>query len=360
MDPLSFTASIAAVLSLANSVGGVLKTMHSLRHAPDELLALVNEIADFEAVLRTVIDVCDPDSWECEERFKSHIERASTKLAALQAIVGPKKERNSRSVLERFKWLKARNQILIIRKELKVVNLNLLTTLGAVTHSSVRQAPLVLEEVRQGQGRLTGSPRHEPQELSSSCIQELAPLNANITSYKDEATSTCHSTLVCNDTIEKASDVWQVRTSLKATSNCKVWCNCACHKRHSFRTSQVFAGLLGSLFIGYVGGLVEETKCDESECAGHLRSSTSITYYFPSWFLVAMVTFAGGGPRMSMSTARVVPNDSPIFSYAHQGNIDRMKGLFEQRLASPFDVSPTGFSVLHVSSHIERSPFPNH
>ena len=56
------------MLSLAGSVGGVLKKLHSFRHGPDEFLALINEIADFEIVVRNVIDICDLDSPPCKNK----------------------------------------------------------------------------------------------------------------------------------------------------------------------------------------------------------------------------------------------------------------------------------------------------
>ena len=54
MDPLSLTASIIAVLGAGGSVASGIERIVSLRHAPDALLALNNEIVDFQLVVRMI------------------------------------------------------------------------------------------------------------------------------------------------------------------------------------------------------------------------------------------------------------------------------------------------------------------
>lgn len=360
MDPLSFAAGIIAVLNLAGSVGGALKKLHSLQHASDEFLALFNEISDFQAVLSNVVDVCDVDSLECKEKFKPHVDQASAKLASLQAIIKPRTDGDFRSVIVRLRWLKVGRQVAITKEELKHINLNILTTLGVVTHSTLQKVRLVLEEVQHGQRgyenrmteliqglRETSSPASDLGE-SSTPGSQIPQSITQTPIHTQQNMTTCFPNPMANEAPENTSGILRLSTSYRAIAKCQLWCSCACHKRHRFRTPQLFAGLTGSLFVGYVGRLVQGTKCDELQCEGRSRTTTKITYYFPTWFLVAMISCATGGPRMSLTVSRVVSNDSPIFSYASAGNVDRMRDLFERRLASPFDVSPTGFPVLHV------------
>ena len=44
MDPLSFGASIIAILGAAATAGQTMEKLCSLRHAPDDLIALINEV----------------------------------------------------------------------------------------------------------------------------------------------------------------------------------------------------------------------------------------------------------------------------------------------------------------------------
>ena len=56
---------------------------------------------------------------------------------------------------------------------------------------------------------------------------------------------------------------------------------------------------------------------------------------------------------MSLVFPRIVPIDSKIMSYAFAGNMDGIARLFEQGLASPFDVSSNyGYTALHVCETI--------
>jgi hypothetical protein len=56
------------------------------------------------------------------------------------------------------------------------------------------------------------------------------------------------------------------------------------------------------------------------------------------------------GPNISLSVPRVIPDDGPILSFAVQGNLDGIKSLFSQGIASPYDVGfNNGRTALHVS-----------
>ena len=55
------------------------------------------------------------------------------------------------------------------------------------------------------------------------------------------------------------------------------------------------------------------------------------------------------GHTVSLRTPRSISSKSNVFMLAQHGNIQGMKRLFEQRLASPFDIShEEGRSALHV------------
>ena len=45
MDPLSIGASILAVLGATVTAGRTLEKLYRLRHAPDDLIALINEVS---------------------------------------------------------------------------------------------------------------------------------------------------------------------------------------------------------------------------------------------------------------------------------------------------------------------------
>jgi hypothetical protein len=68
-----------------------------------------------------------------------------------------------------------------------------------------------------------------------------------------------------------------------------------------------------------------------------------------------MISFAASltsmkGPQITLSMPRVVNGSADIFAFAVQGDIDGIKSLFSQGVASPYDVACTnGRTALHVS-----------
>jgi hypothetical protein len=147
-----------------------------------------------------------------------------------------------------------------------------------------------------------------------------------------------------------------IRTAHFSRTACTPWCSCICHKKTTLKTPSFMERLLGSLFIGYSGIPRLRPKCNEHSC--HLESQPLlyITYFFPAWFLARTMslmisTIPLAGPLVSLKMQRAVPGDAEIFVCAKTGNIDKMKSLFRQGLASPNDVAlSSGITALHVSS----------
>jgi hypothetical protein len=145
-----------------------------------------------------------------------------------------------------------------------------------------------------------------------------------------------------------------IRTAQFPRTSCTPWCSCACHREWRFRTPRVLEQFVGSLFIGYSGLPVLRPPCNEQSC--HLQSQplTYVTYFFPKWFLTRMVTFMMtitplAGPVASLKVQRTVPGNSDIFNFAKLGDMNGIKDLFDNGLASPHDVQfDSGITPLHV------------
>lgn len=141
-------------------------------------------------------------------------------------------------------------------------------------------------------------------------------------------------------------------------TSCTPWCSCRCHRESTFRTPRFLEQSVDSLFIGYSGLPVSRPSCNERTC--HLRAQplTYVTYFFPKWFLSRMVTFMMtitplAGPVASLKVQRTVPGSADIFTFAKLGNVDGIRTLFENGLASPHDVHfESGITPLHVSNSI--------
>ncbi len=81
-----------------------------------------------------------------------------------------------------------------------------------------------------------------------------------------------------------------------------------------------------------------------------------VSYRLPSWFLNRVwelqANSARTGWNFKISASRIIPNKSPLFIYSgapSDNAVANTQKLFEQHLASPFDVDNDGWTALHVS-----------
>ena len=92
-DPLSITASVITVLGAAEGISKTLAKIKSTRHAPNELLALINEVSDLKIILREVerYIIRDPNRpsppLEQLQTMSTLIERAKESLLELDQLI---------------------------------------------------------------------------------------------------------------------------------------------------------------------------------------------------------------------------------------------------------------------------------
>ena len=53
-DPFSITAGIVVIVGAAGGITKTLEKIKDFRNAPDELLALINEVSDFRLILNNL------------------------------------------------------------------------------------------------------------------------------------------------------------------------------------------------------------------------------------------------------------------------------------------------------------------
>lgn len=116
----------------------------------------------------------------------------------------------------------------------------------------------------------------------------------------------------------------------------------------------VMKSLLGKMFVGYSGVPVLNKPCDFRGCKDKQNLSATIEYWFP-WWLVSMnlklqLKYTQmAEPRLQLATTRRVPDSSQSINFAMKGDIEGLKFLFSQGLASPRDASDSrGYSLIRV------------
>ena len=152
-----------------------------------------------------------------------------------------------------------------------------------------------------------------------------------------------------------------IRTAQFPRTACTPWCSCVCHQRGSLQTPKLLQSILGTLLIGYSGLPVLTKPCDQHSCHLRARPTSSITYFFPRWFVARAISLILSstplaGPVATLKMQRTVSGDADVLNFAKLGQVEELKTLFEQGLASPHDVHfESGVTPLHVVS-----PHPLH
>ncbi len=147
-----------------------------------------------------------------------------------------------------------------------------------------------------------------------------------------------------------------IRLSQYFSTACRPGCSCVCHTQRRTATPGLMDRVIGQLFVGYAGLPLLSPKCDAETCGKTQSTHVSVEYWFPLGFCWSQIIRLqlgyrpSLGPQLQLSTLRRVPDSAQCVNFALEGNIEGLKSLFKQGLASPRDVSSTrGYSVLRVS-----------
>ena len=135
-DGLSLVASIIAVIGAAEGVMRTFSRIKSIGHAPDELLALMNEVSDLQIILDDVQSyIRNSQRPQMSQKHLQHlslfIDRAKVKLLELDELIYYrvlKPEGSLKNIkLSKKEWLKAVETIDRFRKALRDIRLNIVT-----------------------------------------------------------------------------------------------------------------------------------------------------------------------------------------------------------------------------------------
>ena len=150
-DPLSITASIIAVVGAAEGVTKTLAKIKSIRNAPDELLALINEVSDLKLIIsdiqnHIVIQRAQIPQTELQN-ISTLIKRAKDKLLELDQLIQYRlvKPESDQIKVSRREWLRAKAVIERFRQDLRDIRLNIITQMAVINswaHSTPNKVAL--------------------------------------------------------------------------------------------------------------------------------------------------------------------------------------------------------------------------
>lgn len=145
-DPLSVTASAIAVIGAAVNVAQTIQTLiKTLRKAPDELLALSNEVSDLRLVLYEIDLAAQGQdvAYNSASAILQILHRGQAKLDELDQFVKRFIRPHLRTVtkVDRVRWVKEKNNAQAIQSELRAIRMDLATILAAKTSYVNLQIP---------------------------------------------------------------------------------------------------------------------------------------------------------------------------------------------------------------------------
>ncbi|KAL8697163.1 MAG: hypothetical protein Q9201_007272 [Fulgogasparrea decipioides] len=139
MDPVSVAASILTVLGAAATAGRALDHLSSLKHAPDNLIALVNEVSDLRVVLHNVRDAVTErvkTSQECGN-ISFIVQRATQKLSELNRLIYGNLlktvEDDDTIKASRRAFLRHNGKIRSLKEDIHEIKISLLIAMGTLT-----------------------------------------------------------------------------------------------------------------------------------------------------------------------------------------------------------------------------------
>ncbi|KAK4205109.1 hypothetical protein QBC40DRAFT_271721 [Triangularia verruculosa] len=400
-DPFSITTVIIEALKVAGGLHGLIV---SLRKVPNELLALSNETCNLKFVLDSIQETVQQGGETgaaVRERVGPLLFQARGKLDQLNNLVAKWGKTNiwgdkvTVRPFDRIACLKEKSAVWELQKQLREIRSNLSvilesSSLSINTRLSVEIQDLYAETTRVYKSQIDVSEQvADLGKISRESVNLLHELIKRLDHYPTRSWLGSDVTLEVDQMDEIGSNksgeaeiphtrvrfdipgqgtpeeaplppqvlVLPVSRSTGKQVSCESPCHCACHRRHALRTIPVLQQLVGRLFIGYSGLSVRRQQCNLSTCQQRETRETTITYFFPRWFVDRALSVAFsqsmGTPTLNLKLRRSCSETDRLFMLSRCEGVEGTKEMFSARAASPDDIdhrggwTPLPFAVDH-------------
>lgn len=195
--------------------------------------------------------------------------------------------------------------------------------------------------------------------INSASPTELAALSTSQTSpeldrQESKSSSSSDTTLV--PTNSTTSTLERPRTA----QNCGQFCRCKCHIKISHQWPHILRRSGASDVIGSISRPNFSYRCSDHACKSRHVVRAGTVYITPSWLrkkaVFVSIFLRGLKIERHIRGHNIVAETSDVARYAIKGDIDGLRRLFSQRLASVHDCTPDGWSLLHVSLPLTERP----
>jgi ankyrin repeat protein len=386
MDPLSFSASLIAVIGAASTAAEQLERLRKCwTEAPDMLFTLSNDISDLELVLtvckRAIQDVDEHANlrWRSSFHLASQtVTKAETRLTELAEVLSMcLKPANIIGAIhlfqiDRWKWTReGSKKAARIQKDLRKISRDLVMILDAAGISATANLHLSVHQISIDARRY----QEDSQLFNQTLLQQLHGIQSAVNQLGRQQMDMSNAqqalqpfqqihALCSTQTSTGVPSINSVTPDLSihlvARRPCKPLCSCRCHLGKSYWTPQTFESFIGRLTIGYSGlPWPIMSSCNEPGCQQEAATQVRVRYQFPRWcwpkvFTASLGKTNFGDPELLLRTRRVVPWDSPANIAIWCGDVEKLRDLLTRGQASPYDEDIDGNTLLHIATNVDE------
>ena len=141
--------------------------------------------------------------------------------------------------------------------------------------------------------------------------------------------------------------------NLQIQSACPNACTCSCHETWRVYTPRNLTKLFGHSTIEGAELPVFRPACSLQSCKGKRTMFVNIMFFLPTMIAARMVSlwFTSShlsGPELLLRVPRVLRKDTPAYDAICSGDLDTVKRSVFAGAYKPWDVDPTGQSLILV------------
>lgn len=366
MDPLSITTGIVTLLAACSTISRTFDKIRRIRHVPDILYSLNNEISDLRLILLDMHDrreeflrkdsaqLTDQDR-RLLELLHTVLERALSRVHESEILIATKLlkgTQKSKFKLDLMRLSQERDRLarlqvnirdtkqtiyglwgqLGLRKASEIeVQLGDVLVISTGIQEQLRQdTPLLLESSNRIEGKLDRLMRMQLGRATSGSSPE--PRSPSVRSSEQA-------------NLQRV-DIPIVRLSYPVNPEEGLY---GCPHRRSIQAS--LRTIIGNMFFGYAATPI--FNCNEQRCRCKPHASVIMVFSFPQWFPSYVLSLSAcytalQGLQCFISVQPILSAHHEVWSLLEHGRLERIKGLIESRQLSPNARGSFGEDLLMV------------
>ncbi|KAI3328112.1 ankyrin [Xylariaceae sp. AK1471] len=365
-----FVSAIIGLVAFGATVGNSLYSLiDTLKGAPNEILALSDEVTDFRSILSQLLEArsseefahqsCLIDLYPAERKGRKILEEVEI---LIQHVLKETSLVGRVTKVDRVMWLRYAKKATKLQNALRVQKATISSFLAmGILKSSAKQGLLIsqletkIDVITESQLSLLQKQEEMVAEVKSSTrFQQISrPPKPNEPATVKSVQSHMHTT----------SEAWSTSHIRNAPLECFEDCPCRCHFKAVIRSPQHLSRCLGNFFFGCsnlpwsFSGVVQ---CSERTCRRSRQSISELRYFLPTWVgnvlagLNITVNFHLIPLTINIQSRHTIPYDSPILVCTQEGDIQGIRKLLKSGKASLNDVDPYGLGLLYYAVYYCR------